>query len=91
MTLSSLLEGATYGRYEKFVHWLVSVVLFLILASLLSATLALLLTFAFGVIKECYDVLIRKTAFDSLDLLVNLAGILVAYGLWTHYLTCVQP
>ena len=81
MNLSKLLQGAYYGRYEKTVHFLLSIIILIILNYFLRWWIAAILILLIGLLKEMGDLLIRKAKFDSLDLLANVAGIIIGLSL----------
>lgn len=85
MRFLKFLEGIYYGRYEKFVHFIVSLILFLSFSIFLNWILALIAAFFIGVVKELYDAYIRKTKFDLQDLIANIFGIITGIIIYISF------
>lgn len=76
------LSGIYYGRYEKFVHIIISCLLFIIFTFLFHWIIALFVAFIFGIIKEIYDFVIQKERFDVFDISANIVGIFVGFVIY---------
>ena len=85
-----LLQGIYYGRYEKWVHALLSFVIFISLGFYANIFLAYVITLSLGILKELYDKFFQHTAFDFNDILADIVGIIAGYSvyiiLWLNYL-----
>ncbi|MDP3899558.1 MAG: hypothetical protein Q8Q23_00565 [bacterium] len=78
MKLSTFFQGVYYGRYEKYVHFFVSFLLFFFFLLFVDWSRAMLLALGAGIIKEAYDKGVRRTKFDVSDLAANVTGIVFA-------------
>lgn len=78
MHVWELLNGVRYGKYDKTVHFFLSLLLTLAVAALMPVWVAAGVAFAVGVGKEWYDASVRRGRFDIADLGVNLLGICAA-------------
>lgn len=77
MNIFELLHGARYGKYDKSVHFLLSVAItaLLLAAGIFPLPVVVILALAVGVGKEVWDWRWRKSRFDFVDLLVDAAGV----------------
>ncbi len=78
MDILDLFNGVRYGKYDKTVHFFVSLLLTLALLLVLPLVWAVGTSIVIGVSKEVYDRFYRRSQFSVDDVVVNLAGTLVA-------------
>jgi|GEM_PF-493965 len=75
MKVPEFLKGVYYGKYQKFVHFFISLVIFLIAQKLFGLEAGLAIAIAIGLLKELFDKFIRKTVFSLPDIAIDILGI----------------
>jgi len=60
---------------DKFLHFTISFLLVTLFLHLFALPIAVLITFAIGIIKEIYDHISPHHAFDLYDIVANVVGI----------------
>jgi hypothetical protein len=67
---------------DKLLHFFYGFLIFLVMALVVSNEVALLITLGVAIGKECYDLYIKKTVFDLIDIVFTvLSGTLITL-LW---------
>lgn len=90
MNFTRFLSGVYYGRYDKTVHFLVSVMMTTVFLALMPPAAAIVLAVLAGVTKEIYDYYHSKP-FDLGDLAIDGAGIAVAWFVWVQVIARYVP
>ena len=75
MKVPAILKGVYYGKYQLIVHFILSLVIFLVAQHFFGIYLGFAIAIGIGVLKELLDKFIRKTVFSLEDLIVDTLGI----------------
>jgi VanZ family protein len=85
MIIPEFLKGVYYGKYQHFVHFLVSLIIFLIAQKYFGVQVGVIIALAIGILKELFDKFIRKTSFSISDIAVDILGIVTGLLLVTVF------
>jgi hypothetical protein len=85
----NFLKGVYYGRYDKTVHFTVSIALTFFGLLLWQPRYVVIAVIGLGLLKEIRDMLRPGDHFDWYDILTNVAGVCSGYVVWRIFLVLV--
>ncbi len=78
-------RGLWGGRYDKTSHFTISAIITIVLRLFFSWHIVVYCLVVISVIKELYDLLVRRKKFDVLDIATNLLAMLIVLLIFYYF------